>query len=196
MKTLLFAILLSVVASTFVSGQDMPKNQTYFGYELQRAPFSYFGYTNPSRHNLNGLTFSDTLRGYKWLGIEGNASIGYRGFSGIGVQNIYFMSGPHVEYAFGRFAPYGHFLLGMDRLHIASMGSFNAFAIGGGCGASVYLTKHFGLSSGIDYFHASKYGIGFNSFRATGGPIFAWGGTSHITAHDKDAEYLRRLQQR
>jgi hypothetical protein len=179
----------------------MPKNQTYVGYELQRVHLTYGGYRFPvyltysgdglPSDNLNGLTLSNTVRAYKWLGVEGNASVGYKSFVGYqnfsdaNVENFYFMGGPRLQYSLGRFAPYGHFLLGIDRLHMTSFGSVNAFAIGVGGGASVYLTKHFGLSGGIDYAHASKDGIGLNAFKVTGGPVFTWGGTPQMTAHQK-----------
>ena len=180
---LMFLILL-VITTSFTLGQDMPKNQTYFGYELQRVHLSDSAYSLPS-DSLNGLTFSNTVREYKWLGVEGTASIGYKDFSGAAVENYYFMGGPRVQYTFGRLAPYGHFLFGMDRLHITSVGSENAFAIGGGGGASVYLTKHFGLSGGLDYAHATKYGISLNAFKVTVGPVFIWGGAPQITAKNK-----------
>jgi len=84
-----------------------------------------------------------------------------------------------VSYSFGRLTPYGHFLIGIDRFqdHTDDIGE-TALAVGGGGGASVWLTRHFGVSGGIDYLHASKYGIGLNTFRVIAGPTFRWGGGS------------------
>ena len=84
-----------------------------------------------------------------------------------------------MSHTFGRVTPYGHFLIGIDRLHINTGVSETAFALGGGGGASVWVTQHFGISGGIDYLHASKDGIGLNTFQVIAGPTFRWGGGSH-----------------
>ena len=62
-----------------------------------------------------------------------------------------------MSYTFGRVTPYGHFLIGIDRLHINTGVSETAFALGGGGGASVWVTQHFGISGGIDYLHVKGW---------------------------------------
>ena len=163
-----------------------PKDQFFFGYELQHAHLTALGVSSPSE-NLNGLTISNTVKLYRWLGAEGDFSTGYKSVGGTTVLNYYMLGGPRVSFAFGRFAPYGHFLLGADHLHTNDpyFGSDTAFALGGGGGASVYLTKHFGISGGIDYLHASKNGIGLNDLRVIAGPVFTFGGSRRTVAENR-----------
>lgn len=175
-------LLISVLAAHGQVQLSEPKDQLFFGYELQHNQVTGDGISTPN-FNMNGLTFSNSLSAYRWLGAESDFSIGYKDVEGIRIENYYWLGGPRVSYSFGRFAPYGHFLLGADRVHISGALSITGFALGGGGGATVYLTKHFGFSGGLDYLHASRYGLALNDFRVTAGPVFTFGGSRPVVAN-------------
>ena len=176
MKTVLLVVL--TIAASVVAYEQEPGNQLSIGYELQRTHLTDSGLSSPS-YSLNGVTLSNNVRVYRWLGAEGAFSAGYKSLYGTTILNYYALGGPRVSYSFGRLTPYGHFLIGIDRFqdHTDDIGE-TALAVGGGGGASVWLTRHFGVSGGIDYLHASKYGIGLNTSRVIAGPTFRWGGGS------------------
>ena len=214
MKTFLAVVLLALVS--VAKGQDMPMNQFYIGYELQRPNLSLsqsgFTVTSP-RRTFNGMQVSDTVRVYRWLGAEGNFGVGYKQADytqlvGATNQNcdiygncvssgstniiLFGLGGPRVQYSFGRVEPYGHFLLGTEHVHLDAASpatangaaySTNAFALGGGGGVVLHVSRHFGIAGGLDYLHASKnisgLSFGTNTLRVTVGPTFTWGGGGH-----------------
>ena len=184
---------LFLVLSQLALGQT-PKDQLSVGFELQRNSLSAAGYSTPST-NFSGITFSNTVRAYRWFGIEANGSVAGKNSNGNPFINGYVLAGPRasVSLAKDRIEPYGHFLLGMNLIHLpfgssaAYFGISNnqrAFAMGGGGGASVFVTKHFGVTGGIDYIHSSKsyydlVTVGLRNVRVTAGPVFRWGSSKN-----------------
>jgi hypothetical protein len=186
--------MLLAISAPFAWGQDMPSNQTFIGYQLQRLKMtaSDVGLNlSTGSYNFNGMNVSNAARLHKWLGVEGDFAAGYKPIYSERYLNLQMLAGPRVQYSFGRFAFYGHFLFGWDMLRTPAdfIGNQNAFSYGGGGGASVYLTKHFGVNGGLDYFRASKnvdhVTVGLDTLRVSAGPVFIWGGTRQITAKNR-----------
>jgi hypothetical protein len=168
------AVLLCVAVSSVVWAQE-PKDVMFIGYDLQHITVGAFGASAGT--TLNGFTFSNSVRVHKWFGVEGDLSMGYKSIDGVNLFNIYGLGGPKVSYTFGSVSPFGHFLIGLDRVEATNFAGESALALGGGGGVDIYVTKHFGLRGGFDYLHASKYGVGLGTYRITAGPVFRFGGT-------------------
>ena len=69
MKTVLLLVL--AISVSMVAYAQEPGNQLSIGYELQRAHLTDSGFSSPSL-SLNGLTFSNNVTVYKWLGSGGH----------------------------------------------------------------------------------------------------------------------------
>lgn len=131
-------MLLALV--TVAKAQEMPLNQVYVGYELERPDLSAYGFSTP-RLSFNGVEVSDAARIREWFGVEGNFGFGFKtynlfpslcsvtatglppqypffcGSGGSNNTNTFAFGGPRVQYSLGRIEPYGHFLLGVEHVH-------------------------------------------------------------------------------
>jgi hypothetical protein len=94
--------------------QEFPKAEIFGGYSYFRA--------NPDGFNLNGWNASITGNITPWFGIEGDFSGHYGkpkadGFviPGISLNSHTIMGGPKITARNGNFAPFAHFLIGLNR---------------------------------------------------------------------------------
>jgi hypothetical protein len=169
---------LGLLISSLSHAQE-PKDHLTLSYAFQHSSIGSGG-VSAGTNVPAGFDFSNTVTVHKWLGIEGDMSLGHKDISGVSVWNLYGLGGPRIAQTFGRVTPYGHFLLGVEHLkgsYAGLGGSTNAFAFGGGGGATFWASKRVGFTGGLDYLHASKYGVGLGTIRVLGGVSFRFGTT-------------------
>jgi len=140
-KLLMGVALIFLIPLGAWAQQEFPKAEIFGGY-------SYFR-VEPEGYNLNGWNASVTGNVTSWFGIEGDFS-GHYGkpkedgivIPGVNLNSHTIMGGPKITARNGNFAPFAHFLIGLNRARSSYDGDVSSnialsTVIGGGFDISI-----------------------------------------------------------
>jgi hypothetical protein len=131
-----------------------PAMDVFGGYSFVSADANSL---STSRQNASGWEASTTVYARPWIGVEGNFSGYYKGYSTgiiaaphISVRDYGIMGGPHLSFRYG----FAHVLFGSDNLSGSVAGlsaSQTSFAIAMGGGVEARISEHWSVRPSFDY---------------------------------------------
>lgn len=180
----LLLVLFVFLLPLSLTAQTPDRVEIFGGYSY--STFSIFDrYSGPwQRFGYNGFEASAAAKLVPHLAAELDFADGFGSPNGNSSTVRTIMGGPRIFKNFGNATVYGHFLVGNLTLNIGGSGS--AYAVAGGGGANIWVSRHIGARIiQFDYIHngfipAAVLGSGastggMNNFRISTGVVFRFG---------------------
>ncbi len=176
---LILGVLILFVAAPAMAQrghEDYPKAEVSGDYE--------YIHINPGGNNCQGGAGSVAGNLNSWFGVVGEfGGCKVTGQpAGVSAHALNYLFGPRVTYrSYGSLEPFGHILLGGERLTASVTGlgsaSTNAVAMAIGGGADYKLKGHFAIRLiQVEYLYTHFSGPRQNNARIEAGIVYRWGG--------------------
>jgi hypothetical protein len=182
-KLLIGTALIFLIPLGAWAQQEFPKVEVFGGYSYLKL--------SPEEDTLNGWNASVTGNITRWFGVEGDFSGHYgnpklngQAIPGFSIDSHTFMGGPKITARISHFAPFAHFLIGVNRAAVKFNGSVVsdialAAAVGGGL--DINISNHFAIRAFQADYLMTRFDTGSiaadreNNFRVSAGIVFKFG---------------------